>query len=96
MKTHFGSPCIHCGLKMEDVKVVPCLGTGAAVPIAYAVIERRWDGTVGYRVRFSDGRIEDLWSHASMSAPYYHFGRSDDLTQPPRYDKRLCSPAVAE
>lgn len=90
MPHHYQSPCIHCGVEMEHVGVGPCPGdTSKAIPIAYATLGTRWDGVEHYRIRYSDGRIEDRHEHVSMRAPYYHFGHSDDITQPPRYDARL-------
>lgn len=87
---HFGDPCIHCGTPLDDVVPGPCKGdTSKAVPIGYALIDARWDGVQHYRIRYSDGRIEDSHQHVSFHAPYFHFGHSDELKQPPRYDEKL-------
>lgn len=88
---HFQDPCRHCGTPLDKMEFGPCKGDPAkAVPLAYAVIpERRFDGVEHYRVRFSDGRVVDRWEHVSFHAPYYHFGYSDDLIQPPRHDLKL-------
>lgn len=88
--THFGDPCIHCGTPHDDVAVGACRGDAAkAKPIGYCLLERRWDGYERFGVRFSDSRIETLWTHPSFRAPYYHFGFSKELVQPPRYDPRI-------
>lgn len=88
--THFKSPCIHCGVEMENVDVGPCKGDASkAIPIAYASLGVRWDGVERYRVRYSDSSVRELYRHVSERAPYYHFGASDSLIQPPRYDPRL-------
>lgn len=88
--THFGDPCRHCGVPHDDVEIGACKGDAAkAVPIAYCKLGQRPDGYERFAIRFSDGRVETRWSHPSFHAPYYHFGYSDDLIQPPRYDQRL-------
>lgn len=87
---HFGDPCRHCGIPHDDIPVGPCQGDPKkAVPLAYASLGVRWDGYEHFRVRFSDGRVEERWSHISASAPYFHFGYSDELKQPPRFDEKL-------
>lgn len=90
MRTHFKDPCIHCGVTMEAMKPGDCEGdTKKAIPLEYASLGVRWDGVEHYRIRFSDGRVEDLHEHISFQAPYYHFGYSDSLISPPRYDEKL-------
>jgi hypothetical protein len=89
MRTHFGDPCIHCGTPPDELKPGACEGTGAAIPIAYAGLGVRWDGVEHYRVRYSDGSVSDIHRHVSEHAPYYHFGTSASLIQPPRYDEKL-------
>jgi hypothetical protein len=59
------------------------------VPVAWASLGVRWDGVEHYRIRMSDGRIEDLWRHVSEHAPYWHFGHSEDFKQPPPHDASL-------
>jgi hypothetical protein len=87
---HFGDPCIHCGCPHDDVPKGPCKGDpNKAIPIAYRRVGAQYDGTAHYRIRFSDGRIEDRYTHVSFNAPYYHFGNFDELIQPPRYDPYL-------
>lgn len=90
MRTHFGDPCIHCGIPHDDLPVGDCQGDPAkAKPLACRIAERRWDGMERYLVRFSDGRIESMWCHPSEHAPYFHFGHSDELIQPPRHDPKI-------
>lgn len=89
MKTHYGDPCIHCGTPHDVVSVGPCTGEGKAVPVAYRLLENRYDGVQHYRIQFSDGHIEERHAHVSYHLPYYHFGHSDELRQPPRYDAAL-------
>lgn len=87
---HFRDPCVHCDTAMEDVLPGPCPGDASrAVPMAYCSLGVRWDGVEHFRVRFSDGRVEERHTHIGWRAPYYHFGHSRELTQPPRYDERL-------
>lgn len=90
IRTHFGDPCIHCGIPLDDVPVGSCKGDPArARPIAYASLGVRWDGIEHFRIRFSDGRIAERHSHISEHAPYWHFGYAKELTQPPRHDDKL-------
>jgi hypothetical protein len=87
---HFGDPCIHCGTPHDNVPVGPCQGNPKkAKPIAYRSLSVRWDKVEHFRIRWSDGRVTESWNHISESAPYFHFGHSDRLVQPPRYDERL-------
>lgn len=95
MMTHFGDPCIHCGISQEDIPVGACTGdVNKARPIAYASLGVRWDNVEHFRIRFSDSRIEDRWCHISANAPYWHFNYSAELTHPPRYDETLKRPAA--
>lgn len=92
--THFGDPCIHCGVGHDDVPPGSCLGDGAqAIPIAYRSLGVRWDGVAHYLIRMSNGEVKELHSHISFHAPYYHFGHSEDLINPPRYDANIQFPA---
>lgn len=88
--THFGDPCIHCGVGHDDFEIGACKGDSTkAIPIAYCKLGQRPDGYEHFAVRYSDSRIETLWSHPTFRAPYFHFGHSSELKQPPRYDERL-------
>lgn len=89
IRTHFGDPCIHCGTAHDDFKPGACTGEGKSIPIGYASLGVRWDGVERYRVRFSDSHIEERYAHISEHAPYFHFGHSQQLINPPRYDERL-------
>lgn len=90
--THFGDPCIHCGTPHDDVEPGACKGDPKkAKPIAYCSMGVRWDNVEHFRVRYSDGRIEDRWDHISSNVHYYHFGHSQTLQHPPRYDEKLRS-----
>jgi hypothetical protein len=88
-KLHYGDPCIHCGTAHDAVAPGPCQGTGKPKPIAFFSFGVRWDNVEHFRVRFSDGHVEDRWAHIGENAPYYHFGHSDTLIAPPTYDDRL-------
>jgi hypothetical protein len=80
---------------MEEMKPGPCEGDPKkAVPVAYASLGVRWDKIERFRIRFSDGRIEERHNHISEHAPYWHFGYSDKLTQPPRFDTKLRATAL--
>ncbi len=62
--THYGDPCLHCGIGHDDVPVGPCKGeTNKAVVIGARYITRRWDCCEHWRVLWSDGRIESVWWH---------------------------------
>ena len=66
MMTHYGDPCIHCGIPHDDVPVGPCTGDSRkAIPLACRFIGTRWDGVRHFYVRFSDGRVEDVWQTAT-------------------------------
>lgn len=87
---HFGDPCIHCGTPHDEAAPGPCTGDSSkAVPLAYASLGVRWDNIERFRVRMSTGEVLDLCYHISENAPYYKFGRSHELTSPPRYDQGL-------
>jgi len=94
---HFRDPCIHCGTPFEKIEVGPCRGDPKkAIPLAYASLGVRWDGVEHFRIRFSDGRVQELHRHISEHAPYWHFAHSKELTQPPRYDAKLRAPLIAD
>lgn len=93
---HFGDPCIHCGIAHEDFVPGPCNGDFTkAKPIGYVSAGVRWDGVERYLVRYSDTSIREIYSHVSNHLPYYHFGHSDELITPPRYDERIRAEAKA-
>jgi hypothetical protein len=70
MMTHFGDPCIHCGIAHDDVPVGPCHGDPTkAKPIAYRSFGVRWDHVEHLAIRMSDGRIEQVWEHIDMPKP---------------------------
>jgi hypothetical protein len=97
IRTHFGDPCIHCGTPHDEIEPGSCHGDFTkAKPTAYASLGVRWDGVEHYRIRFSDGRVEDLWRHISEHAPYWHFGFAKEFQQPPRYDERLKAAHLAK
>ena len=88
--THFGDPCIHCCVAHDDVPPGPCTGDPAkAVPIAYRSLGVRWDGVECCLIRLSDRRVIQRYNHVSESAPYWHFGWSNELRHPPRWDDSL-------
>jgi hypothetical protein len=87
---HFGDPCRHCEIPHDSVPVGACNGDSAkAIPIAYKSLGVRWDNIERFLLRMSDGRVEERYCHISEDAPYWHFGYSDRLTSPPRYDESL-------
>lgn len=87
MSRHFGDPCINCKTPHDEVVAGACPGPVSV--IGYCGLGVRWDGVERYRYRLSDGTVHDLHSHVSNRAPYYHFGRSPLLVQPPPYDAAL-------
>ena len=63
MKTHYGDPCIHCGIPHDDVPAGPCQGgSGRAIPLACRYLGTRWDGIRHFWVRLSDGTVRDVWN----------------------------------
>lgn len=87
---HFGDPCIHCGIRHDDVPPGSCSGdTAKAVPIAFRSLGVRHDGVEHFYVRMSNGRVEEHYCHVSFQAPYRHFRADGDIRQPPRYDPTL-------
>lgn len=95
-QTHFGDPCIHCGTPQMEVEPGACLGDPAkAKVIGYASLGVRPDGVEHFCYRLSTNEACEVHSHVSNHLPYYHFGRSDDLIQPPPYDARLRASAAA-
>lgn len=89
-KSHFGDPCIHCGVGHDDFEPGPCDGDFSKKrPIGYVSMGVRWDGVQRFLVRYSDRSIEEIYSHVSNRLPYYHFGHSDELISPPRYDEKI-------
>lgn len=89
-RTHYGDPCIHCKAPHDEVASGPCSGDPRlAVVISYAALGVRPDGVERYRYRLSTNEVHEVYAHVSQHAPYYHFGRSAELIQPPRYNASL-------
>lgn len=73
--THFGDPCIHCGIAHDDVPVGPCQGDQAkAKIIRYGVVRQAWqnpgsscDDVV---VLMSSGEFNHESHHPSSHWPY--------------------------
>lgn len=87
---HYGDPCVHCGVPHDNVSPGLCPGDPSkAMPIAYASCGVRWDGVERFIILWSSGVITERHAHVSERAPYFHFGCSKELIQPPRYDKGL-------
>jgi hypothetical protein len=98
MQTHFGDPCIHCGLTLDQFQVGACTGDAAkAKPIAYRSLGVRWDGVEGFLVRMSTNQVVERWHHISEHAARRGFNMLGEMQPPPRYDQRLThGPARAE
>jgi hypothetical protein len=97
MQTHFGDPCIHCGLTLDQFQVGACTGDPAkAKPIAYRSLGVRWDGVECFLIRMSTNEVRERWSHVSEWAPSRGFNMLGDLQQKPRYDPRLTRPKATE
>lgn len=47
MKTHYGDPCIHCGLPHDEVAPGPCTGDGAPIVVAYRIDRQAWQTSNG-------------------------------------------------
>lgn len=87
---HFGDPCIHCGVAHDDVPSGPCCGDSSnAKPVAFRSLGVRHDHVEHFYVLMSDGTVLDRYHHIDEQAPYYHFGYSDKVLSPPRYDATL-------
>lgn len=90
MRTHFGDPCIHCGIPHDEIPIGACTGDASkARPIAYRSLGVRHDGYEHFRIRWSASEVTERFCHISERAPYWHFGHSGELIQPPRYDANL-------
>lgn len=93
--THFGDPCIHCGISHDDVPPGPCMGDlRKVICVAYQSLGVRWDHFEHFLLLMSDGTFEDRWYHISERAPYYHFRYHHNFGDPPRYRRdlaELCS-----
>ena len=61
----------------------------SAYPIAYKSLGVRWDKVESFRVKYSDGQVKEISAHVSEHMPYWHFGHSDTMAQPPTYDETL-------
>lgn len=93
-KTHFGDPCIHCGIPHDDVPVGACRGDFTkAIPIAFRGLGVRYDNVEHFLVLLSNGTLLERWHHIAEQAPYHHFGWSRELVHPPRYDESLRGPS---
>lgn len=73
MMTHFGDPCIHCGIPHDDVPIGPCQGDRAkARVLAYCVSRQAWEnpgsGAETILCAMSTGEIRTEWRH-----PYEHW-----------------------
>lgn len=55
----------------------------------YCSLGVRPDGVERYRYVTLDGTEHEEHVHVSFHAPYYHFGRYENLQSPPRYDLAL-------
>jgi hypothetical protein len=84
--------CEGCFTPADDGPCFDDLPIAPAIPVAFASLGVRWDGIEHFRIRFSDGHIEERSHHISYRAPYYHFGHSETLTNPPLYDAGLGTP----
>jgi hypothetical protein len=80
--THFGDPCIHCGIPHDDVSRGSCHGDATkAKPIAYRLLGTRWDHVDHFLILMSTGEIVDRWEHCDMQLPYtYLKGVRQDVT----------------
>ena len=88
--THFGDPCIHCGVNHDEVLPGDCKGdTKKSIPGLFRSLGVRWDNVEHFLVLFSDGHTEDRWNHISEHAASYHFGYSSELVHPPPYSQTL-------
>lgn len=46
--THFGDPCIHCGVPHDDVEVGACSGDrNKGAPIVYCILRQGWENNGG-------------------------------------------------
>ncbi len=69
--THFGDPCIHCGLAHDAVESGPCAGDKSkAIPVAWCSLGVRWDHVEHYKILMSTGEIEHRWEHIEMHLPF--------------------------
>jgi hypothetical protein len=89
-RTHFGDPCIHCGIGHDDIKPGNCEGDARkAIPIGYRSLGVRWDGYESFLIRMSDWRVVERTAHVSWHYPYRGFSMLGNYRQPPPMDLRL-------
>ena len=84
MMTHYGDPCIHCGIPHDDIPSGPCMGDLRKVrPIRYRDFgQRKSDLRRHLLVLFSDGTYTDYWLHPDEPDPWM-------LNIPPVFDQNL-------
>ncbi len=63
-RTHFGDPCIHCGIPHDDVPPGPCTGDASkAKVLAYCCSRQAWQNPGNecstYTCHMSDGSFRD-------------------------------------
>ena len=86
MMTHFGDPCIHCGIPHDEVLPGPCMGDLRKVrAIRFRDFGQRRDLRRHLLVQFSDGSFEDYWLHPDEPDPWI-------FSLPPRLDENLRRP----
>lgn len=65
--THFGDPCIHCGIAHDNVPVGPCTGDRTkAIVIRYCITRQGWQNNSGAQTvirLMSDGTTEMVGTH---------------------------------
>lgn len=77
--THYGDPCIHCGIGHDLVPVGPCQGDPCkAVVIAYVSLGVRHDQIEHFVLRMSDGLIKELYAHISYHFTWEHLATRDE------------------
>jgi hypothetical protein len=79
--THFGDPCIHCGIPHDEVPVGHCVGDPSkAIPIAFKYKEIRPRAAVRHiTVLMSTGEKRDTYYIQGYEEPPYSKGlRHDD------------------
>ena len=79
-RTHFGDPCIHCGIPHDEIPAGQCSGDPSkAIPVSYRSMGVRWDNTEEFLMRMSDGTQERRYFHidelTELCPHHWHNGR---------------------
>jgi hypothetical protein len=99
MKTHFGDPCLHCGIPHDEVEPGPCRGDHQkAIVLAYCIDRQGYEnwasGCETVLCLMSSGEVRTEGHHPAMwwwNSPY--FKNAEVLARNEFYAKHMRKPA---